>query len=140
MIRRAVSSDYQFLSKYYKEFDENGVNIFESGPFSNVFVYEKDRNIVGFICYSIIYERAEIEYIYVDETYRRQNIAQELMDLCIEDVVQRGCENITLEVNDKNVKGLSLYEKYGFAQVAKRPNYYRGTDGVLMMKELKKDE
>lgn len=140
MIRKAINSDYKFLSNYYREFDENGVNIFDNGPFSNVFVYEKDRKIIGFISYSIIYERAEIDYIYVEEAYRRNNIAKELMDLCIEDATKRGCKNITLEVNKKNEKGLGLYQKYGFTEAAVRSKYYNGEDGILMIRELNKDE
>jgi ribosomal protein S18 acetylase RimI-like enzyme len=104
LIRKAVSGDYQLLSKYYKEFDENGVDLFEGNPFANVLVYEKDRNIVGFISYSIIYERAEIDYIYVESSYRGQNIAGELMEFCIEEAKSNGCKNITLEVNNNNIE------------------------------------
>lgn len=140
MIRKAISSDYDTLSKYYREFDENGVNIFDKTPFSNVLVYEKDHKIVGFISYSVLYDRAEIDYIYVDSEYRGLNIAKEMMELCIEDAISRDCKNITLEVNVNNVQGIGLYKSFGFETKATRPRYYHGEDGLLMMKELKKNE
>lgn len=140
MIRKSVSSDYEILSNYYREFDENGVDIFDKGPFSNIYVYEKDRKIVGFINYSIIYDRAEIDYIYVEKNYRENDIASELMSFCIEEAIQCGCKNITLEVNCNNEKGINLYKKYGFVKATIRPKYYNGADGLLMIRELKKDE
>lgn len=136
MIRKAVQSDYPILSQYYKEFDENGVDLFEKGPFSILMVYELDRKIVGFINYSIIYDRAELDYIYVDTAYRNRKIASELLQFCIEDIQTSGCLNITLEVNEQNVMGIKLYEKFGFKEVAKRPRYYHGKDALLMVREL----
>lgn len=140
MIRKAVKSDYDILSQYYKEFDENGVDLFKEKPFNNVFVYERDQKIAGFISYSIIYNRAEIEYIYVDESFRKQNIACELMDFCVAEVVSHGCDNITLEVNSNNEAGIELYSKFGFRTAATRPKYYKGEDGLLMIRELKGNE
>ena len=140
MIRKAIHSDFPNLCKYYKEFDDNGIDLFNQGPFSHVYVYEDKNEIVGFINYSLIYNRAEIEYIYVDESHRRQNIAQQLMDFCIEDAVTSGCENITLEVNVNNVAGIRLYEKFGFQKATIRPRYYHGEDAILMIRELKSNE
>lgn len=136
MIRQAVNNDYNILSKFYCEFDENGVDLFENNPFSKVFVYEKDKEIVGFISYSIAYDRAEINYIYVADAYRKSGIASELMDFCISEVIKHGCVNITLEVSSENKAGIKLYKKYGFSQAAIRPRYYRGVDGLLMIREL----
>ena len=59
MIRKAIYSDFPVLSKYYKEFDDNGIDLFNRGPFSVLMVYESDGNVVGFISYSIIYDRAD---------------------------------------------------------------------------------
>ncbi len=140
MIRKAVSEDFTILTKYYREFVEHEVDIFESNPFSHIYVYEKDREIAGFINYSIIYDRAELEYIYVDEKYRGNKIASELMELMITDAIDNGCDNITLEVSNNNELGINLYKKYGFMKVAERKNYYKNSDAILMMKELIVDE
>lgn len=136
MIRKAINNDYNVLSMFYREFDENGVDLFEHNPFSRVFVYEENNDIIGFISYSIAYDRAEINYIYVSDKHRKSGIASKLMEFCIDDVIKSGCINITLEVSSKNKAGISLYEKFGFSQAAVRPRYYHGVDGLLMIREL----
>lgn len=140
MIRKAIPSDYEVISKYYQEFNVNDVDLFDIGPFTHLMVYELDNEIAGFVNYSIIYDRAEIEYIYVDEKYRKNHIASEFMELIITDAIDSGCDNITLEVAENNVKGISLYEKYGFIKSAVRKNYYKDCDGILMIRELMKNE
>lgn len=137
MIRKALHADFPKLCQYYKEFDESGIDLFNSRPFSTMMVYELDNKIVGFINYSIIYDRAELDYIYVDEAYRRKNIASELLQYCIEEATKGGCLNITLEVNENNTNGINLYKKFNFMKAAMRPRYYHGEDAILMMRELK---
>lgn len=136
MIRKAINDDYNILSLFYREFDENGVDLFEHDPFSRVFVYERENEIAGFISYSIAYDRAEINYIYVADKYRKSGIASSLMDFCVSEVIKHGCINITLEVSSENIAGIELYKKYGFQKAAIRPRYYRGVDGFLMIREL----
>ena len=136
MIRKAKYEDYNTLSTFYCEFDNHGVNLFDSDPFVHLYVYEKNKNILGFISYSIAYDRAEINYIYVAVDSRKKGIASSLMETCIDDVIKHGCINITLEVSSQNIAGINLYKKYGFSQAAIRPKYYRGVDALLMMKEL----
>ena len=55
----------------------------------------------------------------------------------MDDVKTSGCSNITLEVNVNNTNGISLYNKFGFKQVAIRARYYHGEDALLMIRELK---
>ena len=138
MIRKAINNDYNILSMFYREFDENGVDLFEQNPFSRVLVYEENNDIMGFISYSIAYDRAEINYIYVSDKHRKSGIASKLMEVCIDEVIKSGCINITLEVSTQNKAGISLYKKFGFSQAAVRPRYYRGVDGLLMIRELVK--
>lgn len=136
MIRKVVSSDFEVIATYYKEFLDNEVNLFDLGPFAHLYVYEKKGKIVGFICYSIIYDRAEIDYIYVEKEYRKEHIASEFMELVITDSIDSGCSNISLEVAELNTIAISLYEKYGFERKAIRKNYYKDCDGILMIREL----
>lgn len=140
MIRKAISSDFETIANYYHEFQQNEVDLFDLGPFAHLYVYEKKNKIVGFICYSIIYDRAEIDYIYVDKEYRKEHIASEFMELVITDCIDSGCTNISLEVAALNSAGISLYEKYGFERKAIRKNYYKDCDGILMVRELINNE
>ena len=106
------------LSDYQVTFNE----------FNKVLGYFIDEKLVGFLDYSVIYERLEINYIFVKEEYRRQSIAYNLLKYIIDNYNL----DITLEVNINNHSAISLYQKLGFEIVAKRPKYYNGIDGYLM--------
>lgn len=136
MIREAISSDYELIIEYYKEFDNNSVNLFNSDPFSKLYVYLLKDKIVGFINYSIIYDRCELNYIYVEKEYRNKKIGSKLMEFLIDNCIKSHCVNITLEVSEKNNEGLKLYDKYKFVKSAIRKNYYKDSDGILMIREL----
>ena len=140
MIRKINENDYSLLATYYEEFNINNVDIFETSPFVNIYVYEKDGRVIGFINYSIMYDRAELNYIYVEKEFRKDGVATELMNFLIEDSIKNKCKNITLEVAENNNPGIELYKKFGFIEVAKRKKYYKDSDGLLMMKELMNDD
>ncbi len=109
---------------------------FQENPYFKLYLYKKDGNIVGYLLYSEIYERVEIEQIRVKEEYQGQKIASFMMEELLKEEKEKGKENITLEVKEDNTKAISLYEKYGFKKKAIRKGYYQGIDGILMEKEL----
>lgn len=136
MIRKAILEDYEVLTKYYHEFHDKDVDPFLEEPFKYLYVYEVDKKVVGFINYSIIYDRAELNYLYVDIDFRKRNIASEMLKFFIVDCVDNKCKNITLEVSEKNIGAINLYKKFYFDIKAVRKNYYKDSDGLLMMREL----
>lgn len=108
---------------------------YERDAFSKEFTYVVENQIVGIIIYSLIYDRIELNYIYVDKLHRNNGIAGKLMLHMINDGITNNVKNITLEVNINNKEAISLYTKYGFEIVATRKNYYNGQDGYLMIRE-----
>jgi len=133
MIRNVEEKDYLLLTKLYKEIFSTNISFNEK--FKNVEVYIDNDSIIGFIDYSIIYDRAEINYIYVLDDYQRQGIATKLL-LAMESNL-KNVANITLEVNETNEKAIKFYEKNGFKVVSKREKYYKdGHDAYLMMKVI----
>ena len=105
--------------------------------FSKYFIYEENNNIIGFINYSDLYDRFELNYIYVKEEFRNKKIASKLMTYFINNGTNKNIDNITLEVSVDNKIAICLYEKYNFKQVAIRKNYYDGVDGILMERMMK---
>lgn len=103
-------------------------------PFVTLIGYYIDDNIVGFIDYSLIYDKIEINYIFVDEKYRKKGIAFKLFNYLFNEYSD--IKNITLEVRKDNYAAINLYHKLGFIDVAIRNNYYNGIDGILMVKEM----
>lgn len=104
-----------------------------NNPFARIFVYFVDNKIVGYIYYSIIYDRIELNQIEVLFEYRNKGIATILMEKLLEEAL-----DITLEVRIDNEIAINLYRKFGFEKVAIRKGYYNGVDGILMERRVKK--
>lgn len=131
MIKEITSSSL----KLKKFLNENKISIIDNDPFSKFIVYLEDTKIIGFLSYSVIYERAEINYIFVLEDYRGKKVASKMLNYMISSC--KICDNITLEVRKSNSIAISLYKKFGFKEVAIRENYYNNEDGILMMLVVK---
>ena len=109
--------------------DKNIVlNDLDSNPFGHYLLLNEDNEIMGYIYYSDIYDRAEINQIEINFIHRNCGKGSKLLEKMIS-VVDK---NITLEVKIDNIPAIKLYKKYGFEQVAIRKGYYNGVDGILM--------
>ena len=109
--------------------DKNTVsNDLNSNPFGHYLLLVEDNEIIGYIYYSDIYDRAEINQIEINFIHRNCGKGSKLLEKMIS-VVDK---NITLEVKIDNIPAIKLYQKYGFEQVAIRKGYYNGVDGILM--------
>ena len=106
----------------------------EINHFGKYLFYVEDKKIIGYIYYSDIYDRAEINQIEVDVSHRNCGKASILLKKAIELVDK----SITLEVKIDNFPAIHLYEKYGFEKKAIRKGYYNGIDGILMERNNEK--
>lgn len=116
----------------------NNISNFQisTDTFSKIYVYKKNEEIVGLINYSIIYERAELNYIYVIDKFRNIGIAQSLMNAMEKDCIKNKCRNITLEVSENNKRAINLYKKNHFNSISIRKNYYGNENAILMIREF----
>lgn len=111
--------------------------IFNLDTYSSCLILEEDDNIIGFISYSIIYDRAEIIDVIIDEKYRNKGYGKKLVSEVIDIALGNSCNNITLEVSLLNENAIKLYENMGFEIVSIRKKYYKDNDGYLMKKDLR---
>ena len=116
-----------FIDRNYIE-KELSVN-----PYGKILILEENNEVIGYLYYSDIYERAEINQIEIENFHRNCGNGTKLMDYFI-NLVDK---DISLEVRENNNPAIKLYKKYGFEEVAVRKGYYNGIDGLLM--ERKKD-
>ena len=107
-----------------------------NNSFTQYYVYKDNDEVVAFINYQIMYERAELIQINVLEDKQNQGIASKLIEYMINDCVNNGVNSITLEVRIDNNNAIHLYKKFGFIEIGKRIGYYKGIDGILMEKKL----
>ncbi len=109
------------------------LNEFKNNPFANFLLYEENNEIIGYIYYSDIYDRAEINQFEIKNIHRNCGKGNILLKKLIETVDK----DITLEVREDNEPAIRLYLKNNFKKTAIRKGYYKGIDGILM--ERKKD-
>jgi len=112
------------------------VDITVSNPFKRRIEYFLDDNSIGFLEYSLIYDRMEIDNIQVNDEYRNQGIGTKLMAHLVSLAILYRVVNITLEVRVSNEIARNLYKKFGFREVALRKYYYGDEDGILMEKNV----
>lgn len=78
-------------------------------------------------------ETADLHRIMVAPALRGQGIAGRLMGAGMEWAAGAGAERMLLEVRHDNEHAIALYEKFGFAPIARRRDYYGpGVDAVVM--------
>ena len=106
---------------------------FKSNPFAKLLLLEENDEIIGYIYYSDIYERAEINQIEVSSFHRNCGKG----DLLLKKMIAFVKKDITLEVKETNESAIHLYEKNGFIKKAIRKGYYQGIDGILMERKYK---
>ena len=107
-----------------------------SNPFSRKIEYVIADKSVGYLEYSLIYDRMEIDNFYVNEECRNNGIGTKLMSYLVSLAISLRVVNITLEVRVSNNIAINLYKKFGFREVALRKYYYGDEDGILMEKQV----
>ena len=100
----------------------------KNNPFGKYLILKEDNEIIGYLYYSDIYERAEINQFEINFIHRNCGKGSYLLKECL----NRIKKDITLEVKEDNTVAIKLYEKNGFTKKAIRREYYNGVDGILM--------
>lgn len=106
---------------------------FEANPFAKMLILIEDGEIIGYIYYSDIYERAEINQFEINFIHRNCGKGNILLQKMINSVEK----DITLEVREDNYPAIKLYEKNNFLKKAIRKGYYNEINGILMERKYK---
>ena len=109
---------------------------FSTNPYLKIITFVEKDKVIGFLLYSLIYDRIEIEQFEVITKERGRGIGDKLLKYLIEKYKDSDIKNITLEVKEDNIIAINLYKKYGFKKVSTREKYYDGINGLLMEKTL----
>lgn len=99
-----------------------------TNPFGKYLILKENEQTIGYIYYSDIYERAEINQFEIKVSHRNCGKGKKLLKKMIELVDK----NITLEVREDNFPAIKVYESFGFLKKAIREKYYNEKDGILM--------
>ena len=94
--------------------------------------------VVGYIGSQSVLGESDMMNVAVHPDHRRKGIAEALITALSDGLRARGNEVLTLEVRVSNTPAIALYDKLGFTQVGRRPNYYRNPkeDALILRKAL----
>ncbi|UCD17723.1 MAG: ribosomal protein S18-alanine N-acetyltransferase [Candidatus Zixiibacteriota bacterium] len=102
-------------------------------------VAEYNGIICGYAGYITIAGEAHLTNIAVALEYRGKSIAKTLLNRILEIARKADCDYIFLDVRPSNEAAISLYKKYNFRELYRRPDYYRFPveDALVMVKNLR---
>lgn len=112
------------------------IELESANPYARKIEYCENKEVIGYLEYSLIYDRIEIDNLYVEELKRNQGIGKKLMSYLVAIAIDNHVVNVTLEVRISNEIARNLYKKFGFREVALRKFYYGDEDGILMEKQV----
>ena len=106
-------------------------------PLSHWLVAMEGDTVVGYVGSQTVLGETDMMNVAVHPDYRRQGIAESLIQTLVKDLKDRQSHCLTLEVRDSNASARALYEKLGFSQIGRRKNYYHNPkeDGLILRKE-----
>ncbi len=134
-----TSKDIEIITPNFQtEFDEfwninNLKSDFENSN-STYYIAKLDGEIVGFAGFLKICDEANLMNIVTKISKRHLGIGKKLLESIIEEAKKQNLKTITLEVNDKNIYAINLYErKFNFKRIGLRKKYYNNTDDAILM-------
>ena len=134
MIRELKNNDLSILDNGILQKD-TVLHEFKVNPFCHYIVYiDNNQQVIGYLYYSDIYDRIEINQFEVAFIHRNCGIGNTILQFLTNSVDK----SMSLEVKEDNGLAIHLYEKFGFVRVAIRKGYYNGIDGILMERSEKK--
>lgn len=97
--------------------------------------------IIAYIFFRLIACEMHILKIAVAPKWRSQGVATRLIEKCFSIVLEKGCDKAFLEVRPSNIPAINFYNKNGFNQIGKRPNYFHETreDALVMIKTFQEE-
>ena len=108
-----------------------------TNPLSYWLVALDGETVAGYVGSQTVLDETDMMNIAVHPKYRRQGIAEALVDALVDKLKEKGSRCLTLEVRESNLPAITLYEKLGFAQIGLRKNYYRNPreNALILRKE-----
>ena len=93
--------------------------------------------VAGYIGSQTVIDETDMMNVAVHPDFRRQGIAEALVNALVENLKKMGSRCLTLEVRASNAPAIALYGKLGFAEIGRRKNYYRNPreDALILRKE-----
>jgi [ribosomal protein S18]-alanine N-acetyltransferase len=145
VIRPATAADVEAIARLERENlgqDAWSPALIEDGvagtlPSVRYLVAENGDEVLGHAVVSVVAEISELQRIAVDVAHRRSGLATRLFDEVVELARHGGADRLLLEVREDNAGAIAFYLARGFAEIDRRPRYYRdGGTAVVMQRPI----
>ena len=138
MIRQATNSDINAINELGSLIEDNYSKLFNieellTKDYVDIYVYEENNDIYGFIHLESHYEICDLINIAVRADKQNHSIGSKLLDYSINNMK---ADKMMLEVRESNVNAIKLYNKYNFKVINIRKKYY-GDENALIMESVK---
>lgn len=90
-------------------------------------------SLAGYAVVSVVDVDAELQRIAVPEPLRRQGVARSLLGAVRAHAAALGAQRLLLEVREDNIAAQAFYARNGFAELGRRPRYYRDGAAALVL-------
>lgn len=143
MIRKAIVEDVFILDEIESEVLTNtlGVNFLfneiQNNDIAHYFVYELNKEIIGYIGVRIYDDICEIFNFVVKQKYQNQGYGLKLFKHLLNYTKILNVKTISLEVRKSNKAALRFYYRNDFYKSHIRKNYYLVEDAIVLIKEVK---
>ncbi len=115
-------------SHYFVVRRTNGESAARAGWLRRLFGSPRKAPVIGDGGFWLVVDEAHISTIASDTQWRGRGIGELMLLAMVERSIELGAAQVTLEVRVSNTVAQSLYRKYGFEMVGRRPRYYRDND------------
>lgn len=137
MIRNININDLDVYNKLGNELNSDFNVLFDlnkalNNKYNKIYVYELNKQIIGFIHVLISFDSADIINIIIDEEYRHNGYAKKLIEHTI---ISNNLKELNIEVRKSN-DAVNFYLKLGFKIIREIPNYYHHEDAYFMKKVI----
>jgi GNAT superfamily N-acetyltransferase len=103
-----------------------------------VWVAEVDDRIVGVLELIPREDHLWIDNVAIDPEHQGRGLGRRLLKYADDEARRRGYESLGLLTNERYVRNIAMYERYGYRETHRTPHL--GTDLVHFRKELRADE
>jgi len=85
--------------------------------------------LIGFVMSRLVEDEAEILSIAVAGARQGRGLAAKLLNLHLRRLAAFSARSVFLEVDENNKPAMRLYDRAGFHEISRRPNYYQVAGG-----------
>jgi ribosomal-protein-alanine N-acetyltransferase len=108
-------------------------------PFATVDLYCIEGQVGGYLCSWYLQGELHILNLATAPSFRRRGIAGTLLGRALDQNGRLGLEKAFLEVRVSNETAMTLYRRFGFRTIFRRPAYYPDGEDAFVM-ELKLED